>query len=209
MDQLNFKSRDFVHLHLHSDYSLLQSTIKLKPLAGRLTELGMKACALTDYGNMYGAVSFYKTMKEAKVRPIVGYEAYVTSGSRLDRDSAVRAGERPYYNLVLLAKNLAGYQNLVYLSSKAFTEGLHYKPRLDKEILAEHSEGLIALSGGTPGALSHFLRQGDPEAAERFAHIYKEIFGKDFYIEIGDYGTDESTALVRQLAELGKKNDIP
>ena len=116
MDQLNFKSRDFVHLHLHSDYSLLQSTIKLKPLASRLTELDMKACALTDYGNMYGAVSFYKTMKEAKVRPIVGYEAYVTAGSMLDRDSAVRAGERPYYNLVLLAKNHAGYQNLVYLS---------------------------------------------------------------------------------------------
>ena len=209
MDQLNFKSRDFVHLHLHSDYSLLQSTIKLKPLASRLTELDMKACALTDYGNMYGAVSFYKTMKEAKVRPIVGYEAYVTAGSMLDRDSAVRAGERPYYNLVLLAKNHAGYQNLVYLSSKAFTEGLHYKPRLDKEILAEHGDGLIALSGGMSGAVSHFLRQGDVEAAERFANIYKNIFGKDFYIEIGDYGTDESTGLVRQLVELARKNDIP
>jgi len=85
MDQLSFKPKDFVHLHLHSDYSLLQSTIKLKPLAARLTELGMQACALTDYGNMYGAVSFYKAMKEAKVRPIVGYEAFVTSGSRFDR----------------------------------------------------------------------------------------------------------------------------
>ena len=209
MDQLNFKSRDFVHLHLHSDYSLLQSTIKLKPLASRLTELDMKACALTDYGNMYGAVAFYKTMKEAMVRPIVGYEAYVTSGSRLDRDSAVRAGERPYYNLVLLAKDLTGYHNLVHLSSKAFTEGLHHKPRLDKEILAEHSEGLIALSGGMSGAVSHFLRQGDVEAAERFAQTYKDIFGKDFYIEIGDYGTEESTSLVRQLVDLGRTHDIP
>src|SRR5215207_10277036 len=103
MDKLNFKSRDFVHLHVHSDYSLLQSTIKLKPLAAKLTEFGMQACALTDYGNMYGAVSFYKTMKESNVRPILGYEAFVTPGKCSDRDSAVRAGERPYYNLVLLA----------------------------------------------------------------------------------------------------------
>ncbi|HVF29533.1 MAG TPA: PHP domain-containing protein, partial [Pyrinomonadaceae bacterium] len=131
MDKLTFKSRDFVHLHLHSDYSLLQSTIKLKPLAAKLNELEMQACALTDYGNMYGAVSFYKTMKEAKVRPIIGYEAFIAPGSRFDRDSAVRAGERPYYNLVLLARNDEGYQNLVYLASKAFTEGLHHKPRLD------------------------------------------------------------------------------
>src|SRR5687767_9099437 len=119
MNQLNFKSRDFVHLHLHSDYSLLQSTIKLKPLANRLTELGMQACALTDYGNMYGAVSFYKSMKEAGIRPIIGYHAFVASGSRFDRGSAVRAGERPYYDLVLLAKNDEGYKNLVHLSSKA------------------------------------------------------------------------------------------
>src|SRR5688572_7393044 len=157
MDQLKFKSKDFVHLHLHSDYSLLQSTIKLKPLANRLTELGMQACALTDYGNMYGAVSFYKTMKEANVRPIIGYEAFVATGSRFDRDSAVSAGERPYYNLVLLAKDIEGYQNLVYLASKAFTEGLYHKPRVDRELLSERSRGLIALSAGANGAVSHFL----------------------------------------------------
>ncbi|HKP68486.1 MAG TPA: DNA polymerase III subunit alpha [Pyrinomonadaceae bacterium] len=209
MDPLSFTTKDFVHLHLHSDYSLLQSTIKLKPLAARLTELGMQACALTDYGNMYGAVSFYKAMKEAKVRAIVGYEAYVTSGSRSDRDSAVRAGERPYYNLVLLAKDLEGYQNLVYLSSKAFTEGLHHKPRLDHEILAERSAGLIALSGGIGGAVAHFLRQGDAERAEEFALKYKEIFGDDFYIEIADNGTEDSRTLVCELASLAKKNSIP
>src|SRR5690349_10577970 len=109
MDKLTFKSKDFVHLHLHSDYSLLQSTIKLKPLAARLAAHEMKACALTDLGNMYAAISFYKIMKESGVRPIIGYEAFVTAGSRFDRDSAVRAGERPYYNLVLLAKDLDGY----------------------------------------------------------------------------------------------------
>ncbi|HUR98736.1 MAG TPA: DNA polymerase III subunit alpha [Pyrinomonadaceae bacterium] len=208
MDQLNFKSRDFVHLHLHSDYSLLQSTIKLKPLANRLGELGMQACGLTDYGNMYGAVSFYKTMKEAKVRPIIGYEAFVASGSRFDRDLAVRAGERPYYNLVLLATNDEGYQNLVYLSSKAFTEGLLHKPRLDSEILAERSAGLIALSAGANGGVAHFLRQGDESRAREVAEQYKSIFGKDFYIEIADNGTDESRSLTRSLIDLARKSDI-
>jgi DNA polymerase-3 subunit alpha len=209
MDKLNFKSKDFVHLHLHSDYSLLQSTIKLKPLAAKLTELGMQACALTDYGNMYGAVSFYKTMKESSVRPIIGYEAYVAPGSRLDRDSAVRAGERPYYNLVLLAKNAEGYQNLVYLASKAFTEGLHHKPRIDHDILAERSSGLIALSAGTGGAVSHFLRQGDPERAAEFANRYRDIFAEDFYIEISDDGSTESSTRVRQLSELARRLDLP
>lgn len=209
MDPLNFKSRDFVHLHLHSDYSLLQSTIKLKPLAGRLTELGMQACSLTDYGNMYGAVSFYKTMKEAHVRPIIGYEAFVTPGSRFDRDSAVRPGERPYYNLVLLAKDHEGYQNLVYLSSKAFTEGLHHKPRIDNDILAEHSRGLIALSAGTGGALAHFMTQGDERRAEEAADEYRSIFGKDFHIEVSDNGTDENRSVVRGLVNLSQKLGIP
>jgi DNA polymerase III subunit alpha len=209
MDQLNFKSRDFVHLHLHSDYSLLQSTIKLKPLADRLAELDMKACGLTDYGNMYGAVSFYKTMKAAGVRPIIGYDAYVTTGSRFDRDSAIRAGERPYYNLVLLAKDQEGYQNLVYLSSKAFTDGLHHRPRLDHEILAERSKGLIALSGGMNGAVGHFLRQGDAARSEEIARRFKDIFGKDFYIELCDHGTDDCAVLNRNLVELGKKIDVP
>jgi DNA polymerase III subunit alpha len=126
MDPLNFKSRDFVHLHLHSDYSLLQSTIQLKPLAAKLAEMDMEACALTDYGNMYGAVSFYSAMGSAGVRPIIGYEAYVASTRHDDRNSSVQAGERPYYNLVLLARDLTGYQNLVQLSSRAFSEGFHH-----------------------------------------------------------------------------------
>ena len=208
MDPLNFKPRDFVHLHLHSDYSLLQSTIKLKPLASKLEELAMQACALTDYGNMYGAVSFYKTMKGSGVRPIIGYEAFVTPGSRFDRDSAVRAGERPYYNLVLLAKDLEGYQNLVYLSSKAFTEGLHHKPRIDEEVLATHSGGLIALSAGSRGSIGHFARQGDLARAVTSANQYREIFGRDLYIEIADNGTAEAQSLNRDLVKLAKGNDI-
>ncbi|HEX6125630.1 MAG TPA: DNA polymerase III subunit alpha [Pyrinomonadaceae bacterium] len=209
MDHLKFNSRDFVHLHLHSDYSLLQSTIKLKPLANRLVEMGMPACALTDYGNMYAAISFYKAMKEAGVRPILGYEAFVVSGRRTDRDSVVRAGERPYYHLVLLAKNLEGYRNLVYLSSKAFTEGLHHKPRIDDEILAERSGGIVALSGGTNGAVCHFLRQDDIARATEIANRYKSIFGNDFYLEVTDHGTDECASNIRAMVQVARKTDIP
>ena len=107
-DQKTAKTRDFVHLHLHSDYSLLQSTIQLKPLAARLNELGMTACAVTDYGNMYGAVSFFNTLKYADIKPIIGYEEFFRFESRFDRTTAVKAGEKPYYNLVLLAKDLDG-----------------------------------------------------------------------------------------------------
>lgn len=209
MDQLNFKSKDFVHLHLHSDYSLLQSTIKLKPLAAKLADLDMKACALTDYGNMFAAVSFYKTMKAQGIRPVIGYQAFVTTGSRLDRDSAVRSGERPYYDLVLLAKDLEGYQNLVYLSSKAYTEGLHHKPRIDDELLAQHSRGLIVLSGGPNGTISHFLRQGDVARATEIADRYKAIFRDDFYLELTDHGTQDCGANVRAVRDLAGKLDIP
>lgn len=209
MDQLQFSSKDFVHLHLHSDYSLLQSTIKLKPLANRLAEFGMKACALTDYGNMYAAISFYKSMKESGVRPIIGYEAFVAGGRRQDRDSIVRSGERPYYSLVLLAKDLEGYQNLVYLSSIAFTEGLHHKARIDDEILAERSRGLIALSGGPNGAISHFLKQGDVTRAAAIADHYKSVFGEDFYLELTDHGTADCVANIRAITELAGNSGIP
>ena len=118
---LNYKPQDFVHLHLHSDYSLLQSAIQLKPLTKCLKELDMKACAITDYGNMYGAISFYNQMKAAEIQPILGYEAFLTFGSRLSRESRLQSGEKPYYSLILLAKDLEGYYNLTYLASKAYT----------------------------------------------------------------------------------------
>lgn len=208
MDPLNFKSRDFVHLHLHSDYSLLQSTIKLKPLAEKLTSLEMKACAITDYGNMYGAVSFYNAMKAAGVRPIIGCDAFVTSGNRFDRDLSVKAGEKPYYNLVLLATGFEGYQNLIDLASKAFTEGFHYKPRIDLELLGEKSKGLIALSGGPTGAVGYFLRNENEEKALEYAGKLREIFGEDFYLEIQNH-TDDDRKLVSATIELSKKTSIP
>ena len=207
---LNFKTKDFVHLHLHSDYSLLESTIQLKPLAARLNELEMKSCAITDYGNMYGAISFYNTMKSNGIHPILGYEAFLTFGSRFDKGMSLKSGERPFYHLVLLARNLEGYQNLVYLASKAYTEGLHYKPRIDLELLAERSAGLIALSSGYKGAIWHFLRENEEEKASKNANIFKEIFGaENFYLEIQDHGVPEEKELSRKIVELSKKTGVP
>jgi DNA polymerase-3 subunit alpha len=206
---LTFKPRDFVHLHLHTDYSLLQSAIQLKPLARRLDELKMLGCAITDYGNMYGAVSFYNTLRSSGLRPILGYEAFVACGSRLDRSANVPSGELPFYHLVLLAEDLEGYQNLVFLASAAFTEGLHHKPRIDLDLLADHSRGLIGLSAGPRGSVSHFLQIENEERACREAGRLSEIFGKSrFYIEIQNHG-DEDRDLINRLAALAKKCDLP
>lgn len=210
MASLEFREKDFVHLHLHSDYSLLQSAIQLKPLAKRLGDLEMRACAITDYGNMFGAISFYNAMKGAGVRPIVGYEAFVASGSRLDKNVASHGGERPFYNLVLLAKNYRGYQNLVELASKAFTEGLHHKPRIDKELLAIHSEGLIGLCAGFDGAVLHNLRHGDKDAAARYAGEMNEILGAgSFYLEVMDHNSEDERNVRKSLVEISKKLSIP
>src|SRR5829696_7466128 len=210
MDNLVFGAKDFVHLHLHSDYSLLQSTIQLKPLAKKLGEMDMKACALTDYGNLYGAVSFYSTMKYAGVRPIIGYDAHLTFGSRHDRSTSVRPGERPFYNVVLLASDMEGYQNLVYLASKGFTEGLHHKPKIDLDLLAEKSGGLIALSGGMDGAVGHFLRNGEVATAAENAGKLLDIFGpENFFLEIQDHEKDEQRAARSALLDLSQKYEIP
>lgn len=210
MGAANFNSKDFVHLHLHSDYSLLQSTIQLTPLARQLGEFDMKACALTDLGNMYGAVSFYELMRSNGIHPILGYDAYVATGSRLDKSSTLRSGERPYHNLVLLAKNFKGYLNLVNLASKAFTEGLHHKPRIDKELLAECADGLIALSAGKDGRVGHFLYQQNEAMAMEAAGELLEIFGNEnFYLELQHHGTESCDDLVRRTADLSNATGIP
>ncbi len=203
-----FDEKDFVHLHLHSDYSLLQSTIQLNLLADRLVELGQKACALTDYGNMYGAVSFFNAMKNCGVKPIIGYEAFLKFDSRFDHSNIVESGEKGYYNLVLLASDIVGYHNLVQLASKAFTEGFYYKPRIDIELLSEKSAGLIGLSGGFRGPVGHFLVNGNTEKAFANAKLLADIFGSDkFFLEILDHF--ESDELTRNTAELSKSSGIP
>ncbi|MGI8468028.1 MAG: DNA polymerase III subunit alpha, partial [Pyrinomonadaceae bacterium] len=204
------KAKDFVHLRMHSDYSLLESAIQLKPLAKRLTELEMKACAITDYGNMYGAISFYNTMKAAGIHPIIGYEAYLTFGSRFERGAPLESGERPYYHLILLAKDLEGYYNLAHLASKAFTEGFHYKPRIDLDLLSSHSRGLVALSAGFKGAIWHYLHHKNEAAALAKARLLTEIFGKEnFYIEIQDHDLEDERRIRKTLVEFSKRTEIP
>ncbi|MGI8542951.1 MAG: DNA polymerase III subunit alpha [Aridibacter sp.] len=204
------KKNDFTHLHLHTDYSLLQGAIQLKPLANKLKDLNMDACAITDYGNMFGAISFYNTMKANEIQPILGYEAILTLGSRFDRDVSIKAGELPYYHLVLLAKDLEGYYNLCYLASKAYTEGFHYKPRIDLEILQEKSRGLIALTSGLKGVAGHYLSSGNFEKALNNLELLKDIFGKNnIFIEIQDHGLEAEKKITRGLAELSQKTGIP
>ena len=207
---LNRKAKDFVHLHLHSDYSLLESAVQLKPLAKRLRELEMQACAITDYGNMYGAISFYNQMKSSGIHPVLGYEAYLTFGSRFERGLPLQSGERPYYHLVLLAKDLEGYYNLAHLASKAFTEGFHYKPRIDIDLLSSHSKGLIGLSAGFKGAIWHYLHHRNEAAALEKALLFQDIFGREnFYIEIQDHALEEEEKIRKPLVEFSKKTGIP
>ncbi|MBK8150670.1 MAG: DNA polymerase III subunit alpha [Acidobacteria bacterium] len=203
------QSDQFVHLHLHTDYSLLQSAIQIKPLAARLSEFGMKACAITDSGNLYGAITFYNKLREKDVRPIIGYEALLTFESRFDRTSALKPGERPFYPVVLLARNIEGYQNLVWLASKAFTEGFHHRPRIDLEILKERAGGLIALSGGEHGPVNHYLATGNRARAEETARVFRDIFGPDgFYIEVQNHGIASETDRNRELAALASELGI-
>ncbi len=193
----------FVHLHLHTDYSLLQSAIQIKHLAAKLAETGTEACAITDSGNLYGAITFYNKLRAQGIRPIIGYEALLTFGSRFDRTGALKPGEKPFYPLVLLARDLEGYRNLVWLASKAFTEGFHHRPRIDAEILAERSAGLIALSGGEHGALNHYLQNGNRDRAAETAAFFRDTFGaRDFFVEIQDHGLASDAETNRLLAAL-------
>ncbi|HDM89796.1 MAG TPA: PHP domain-containing protein, partial [candidate division WOR-3 bacterium] len=158
-------AEDFVHLHLHSEYSILDGAIKFPELMEKLRALGMKAVALTDHGNLFGAIEFYKYARDYGIKPIIGMEAYITAGDMREKDNADKN-----YHLTLLALNEKGYRNLLFLSSKAYLEGFYYKPRIDKKLLAEHSEGLVALSGCLKGEIPHKYLMEDEEAALEAAY---------------------------------------
>src|SRR5712691_10294542 len=199
----------FAHLHLHTDYSLLDGAIQIKPLARRVTELGMPACAMTDHGNMFGAISFYDAMKAQGVKPIIGSETYISRGSRRDR-TASAPGEKARFHLILLAKNLAGYHNLVRLTSKAYTEGFYYKPQIDKELLAQHSEGLIGLSACLSGVPSAMLAQDRVDEAAKAALEFQDIFGKgNYYLEIQDHGLESQQRIEKALIDLSNRTGVP
>jgi DNA polymerase-3 subunit alpha len=202
--------KGFVHLHLHTDYSLLDGAIQIKPLAERAESLGMKACAMTDHGNMYGAISFYQTMKERGIKPIIGCETYLAAGSRKDRAGRAAPGEKTNFHLILLAKDFEGYRNLSRLTSKAFTEGFYYKPRIDKELLAQHSKGLIALSACMSGVPSAMLARDCFDEAAAAALEFQEILGKgNYFLEIQEHGLEPQARIRKPLVELSKRTGIP
>ena len=199
----------FAHLHLHTDYSLLDGAIQIKPLAKRTEELGMTACAMTDHGNMFGAISFYNAMKKHGVKPIIGCETYITRGSRADK-AAGAPGEKANFHLILLAKDIDGYRNLVQLTSKAYTEGFYYKPRIDKELLAKHSKGLIALSACMSGVPSAMLAREKCDEAAAAAVEFEEILGKgNYFLEIQEHGLEAQQRIRKSLVELSKRTGVP
>jgi len=171
-----------VHLHTHSHYSLLDGLSKIDGLVKLAKEYEMPAIALTDHGNMYGAIDFYRTCKKNGIKPIMGFEAYVTLGSRHEKRAGI---DNKRFHLTLLAKNNAGYKNLIKLVTLSNLEGYYYKPRIDKEIMRKYSEGIIALSGCFGGEFSRAIRNGDSEEAEKVAREHQEIYGKEnYFLEI-------------------------
>src|SRR5437016_2296149 len=174
--------RSFVHLHCHSHCSLLDGASRIPELVARAKELGMTALALTDHGNLYGAIEFYRECKAAGLNPIIGYEAYVAPGKRTDRE-ARRRGDAGYH-LTLLARDRTGFKNLIKMASVAFLEGYHYVPRIDKELLEAHKEGLVCLSGCASGEFSELILKGQPDEARQVAEWFAGVFGKHFYVEV-------------------------
>ena len=197
---------NFVHLHIHSEFSLLDGANRIKDLPKRAKELGMDAIAITDHGVMYGAIDFYKACKSEGVKPIIGCEVYVAPRSRFDKEPNI---DNKYYHLILLAKNNQGYKNLSKLVSLGFLDGYYYKPRIDLEILEKYHEGLICLSGCLAGSVNQALLNGNEEETERIAKWHKDIFGEDYYIEIQNNGIREQVLANQRLVKLARKLDIP
>lgn len=197
----------FTHLHVHTEYSLLDGSSKIKELIHQTKELGMDSIAITDHGAMYGVIDFYKAARAEGIKPIIGCEIYVTTGSRFDKDS--RKGEHRYYHLVLLAENNTGYHNLMKIVSRGFTEGFYYKPRVDYEVLERYSEGLIALSACLAGEVATYIREDHYEKAKETALRLQDIFGKEhFFLELQDHGISEQTKVNTALLRMSKETGI-
>ena len=198
----------FAHLHVHTEYSLLDGSNKISEYVKRVKELGMTAAAITDHGVMYGIIDFYKAAKEAGINPVIGCEVYVAPHSRFDRERT--DGEDRYYHLILLAENNTGYENLMKIVSRSFTEGYYYKPRVDMQLLREYHEGIIALSACLAGEVARDIVRGDRQGAEEAALRYLECFGKgNFYLELQDHGYPDQQTVNAALLEMSRKLDIP
>ncbi|RLD16134.1 DNA polymerase III subunit alpha, partial [candidate division KSB1 bacterium] len=197
----------FVHLHNHTHYSLLDGAAKIKEMVQRTAELGMNALAITDHGNLFGVLEFYDAAKAAGIKPILGMEAYIAPREHTLRKQV--DGESTSYHLVLLAKNQTGFKNLMRLSSIAFLEGMYYKPRIDKKLLREYSEGLIASSACMKGEVAYKLRQGDRTRAIQAVEEYLDIFGDDFYLEIQDHHIPEEAVVYPKIYDLAREMGVP
>ena len=197
----------FTHLHVHTEYSLLDGSSKIKELVHQAKELGMDSIAITDHGAMYGVIDFYKAAKAEGIKPIIGCEIYVTTGSRFDKEAS--QGDKRYYHLVLLAKNDTGYHNLMKIVSRGFTEGFYYKPRVDYEVLEKYSEGLIALSACLAGEVATYIRENNYEKAKDTALKLQDLFGKDnFFLELQDHGIPDQTKVNTALLKMSKETGI-
>lgn len=198
---------NFTHLHVHTEYSLLDGSNKIKEYVQRVKELGMTSAAITDHGVMFGVIDFYKAAKEAGINPILGCEVYVAPNSRFDRE--LTGGEDRYYHLVLLAENNTGYDNLMKIVSKGFVEGFYYKPRIDMEVLEEYHEGIIALSACLAGEVQRYIMKGLYEEAKKTALKYEEVFGKgNYFLELQDHGIPEQKTVNQQLIRMSKELSI-
>lgn len=211
--QNDLKSSDFVHLHNHTQYSLLDGLTKVPALIDYVKESGMEAVAMTDHGTLSGAVEFYSAAKAGGIKPIIGMETYVAARTHTDRDPA---HDKQYYHLILLAMNNQGYQNLMKLSTIAHLEGFYYKPRIDRDLLKQHNEGIIVLSGCISGEFGDALRQEQYDQAKKVALWYKEVFGDRYYIELQDHGNAnhpsawaEQVAVTEKSIRIAKELDIP
>ncbi len=194
----------FIHLHVHTEYSLLDGMSRIPQLVSRAKELGMDSLAITDHGVMYGAIEFYLAAREAGVKPIIGCEVYVAPNSRLGRD----AGDKNHYHLILLARNRTGYHNLIQLTTKAHLDGFYYRPRVDKELLKQHHQGLVALSGCVSGEVSRLILEGRLDEAKQAASWYKQTFG-DFYLEVQRFPMPELEQVNKALIVMSQELDIP
>ncbi|MDY4818536.1 MAG: DNA polymerase III subunit alpha, partial [Lachnospiraceae bacterium] len=198
----------FTHLHVHTEYSLLDGSCKIKELIDRAKELGMQSLAITDHGVMYGVIDFYKAAVNAGIKPIIGCEVYVAPESRFDREAGGQGDDR-YYHLVLLAENDTGYHNLMKIVSRGFTEGYYYKPRVDKELLEKYHEGIIALSACLAGEVARNVTRGLYEDAKKAALSYEKIFGKgNFFLELQDHGISAQATVNQALLRMSEETGI-
>ena len=198
---------NFAHLHVHTEYSLLDGSNKIKEYVERVKELGMNSAAITDHGVMYGVIDFYRAARAAGIKPILGCEVYVAPNSRFDRE--ISGGEDRYYHLVLLAENNTGYANLMKIVSKGFVEGYYYKPRVDKQVLREYSEGIIALSACLAGEVQRYLTKGLYEEAKKAALEYRDIFGEgNYFLELQDHGIPEQALVNQRLLQMSEELGI-